>query len=77
MINVKFYKLLLEIRYSLTRLHWYLNRYEYLIMIIIYTIFKAMQEIFVDSEKKRSYKKTPGNLSRVSGFITDYFQITL
>ena len=75
MINVKFYKLLLEIRYSLTRLHWYLNRYEYLIMIIIYTIFKAMQEIFVDSEK-RSYKKTPGNLSRVSGFITDYFQIT-
>ena len=76
MINVKFYKLLLEIRYSLTRLHWYLNRYEYLIMIIIYTIFKAMQEIFVDSEK-RSYKKTPGTLSRVSGFITDYFQITL
>ena len=76
MINVKFYKLLLEIRNSLTRLHWYLNRYEYLIMIIIYTIFKAMQEIFVDSEK-RSYKKTPGNLSRVSGFITDYFQITL
>ena len=52
MINVKFYKLLLEIRYSLTRLHWYLNRYEYLIMIIIYTIFKAMQEIFVDSEKR-------------------------
>jgi hypothetical protein len=62
-------------------------------MIIIYTIFEAMQEIFVDNESSVTgrggwisqvtrmrcavIQKIPGINSRGFGCITYYFQITL